>query len=241
MMIQGRAMPAAIRVLLRPQRRSGGPRGTAVLGVTIELTCFGAGATAAEAGVGKPASLVFHAGYLETVRGQEPQLEPFATLSGEITLRKDSPRFVIGADAVIEYMGPAPGPSDPPPRQLQLSFAAKHFEGAAENEAVRILRLPASGRAARHAEVGVELTIAGETEASADVNDRLDVPLRPLSYFDAELRDERDAPLADQPFELRMVDGSTVQGRSDADGRVLVNPVLQGPCELRLIVDAGGA
>lgn len=234
-------MPAAIRVLLHPQRHSSGPRGTAVLGLTVELTCFGAGASKAERDSRKPASLVFHAAYLDTVRGQEPQFEPFATLSGEIAFHGESPKFVIGADAAIEITSPEPGPSDPPPRQLQLAFAAKHFEVPAGNEAVRTLRLPPSEPRAHHAEIGVELKIAGEQEASVEVNDRLDVPLVPLSYFDAELRDENDLPLADQAFELRMVGGSTVQGRTDADGRLRVNPVVKGPCELRLIVEAGEA
>lgn len=238
-MVQGPVMSAAIRVLLRPQRKSSGPRGSAVLGATLELSSFGAGASAAEQGTSKPASLVFHAAYLETVRGQEPSFEAFATLSGQITLRRSGPRFVLGPDDVIEYSSPDPSPSDPPPRQLNLAFAGAQFEVPPTNLAVRSLRLPPAPGGARHAEIGVELKIAGEVEASVAANDRLDVPLAPLSFFDAELRDENDAPLADRELELRMVDGSTQRVRSDADGRVLVNPVIKGPCELRWIADGG--
>ncbi len=232
-------MPARVRVLLCPRGHSQDPSGTAVLGTTVELACFGAGASSAERNVRKAASLVFHVAYLDAIRGQEPRFESFATLNGELFFQNDAPRFVIGADSAIEYTSPEPAPSEPPPRQLQLAFAAQQFEVPSGNDALRTLRLPSSAPGARHAEIGVELKIAGAQEASVDVNDRLDVPLAPLSYFDAVLRDENDAALVDREFELCMAGGAIVRGRTDAEGRVRVNPVVRGPCELRLLTETG--
>lgn len=206
-----------------------------MLGGALRLSGFGAGSTAAQRGSPKPARLTFHVAFLQSARRAEPEFEAFATLSGEVLLKAGAPVFVVPAGAAIEYTSPEPGADEPPPRQLRLEFTAPSFEARQATDAVRSLRLPPGPPDARYVEVALALEIDGAEEAALEQNDRLDVPLAPLSFFEARLTDENEKPLARRPFELSLADGSTVSGTSDEDGLVRVNPVLKGSCRLRLL------
>lgn len=110
----------------------------------------------------------------------------------------------------------------------------------APDSALARLRLPEAPEGARFFELGVELEIDGVAEATADINDRLDVPLSTVTFFDVQVEDDKDFPLDAEPYELELFDGSKLSGTSDDEGRVQVNPIPRGRVVLRLVsIDQG--
>ena len=225
----------ALRVKLEPDRRKA-RNGVAVLGATLRLTSFGPGKTAAEKDSAKPAKLEFCGAYIKEVRKEnDPDLEPFARVSGQLKLKGSLrvPEMTLEGDA-IEHDEPPPGEGEPLPFQLIIAYGENFPNAPAPDSELAKLRLPAPPEGARYFELGVKLEIDGAEEAAADANDRLDVPLSTVTFFDTQALDDKDNPIDDEAYELELFDGSTLSGKSDTDGRVQVNPIPRGRVVLRM-------
>src|SRR5690606_39410269 len=90
-----------------PVVRRDGPL-VVVLGGLLRLSRRGPSQTRAKRGVSKPATLTFHAAYLEHARNATPTFEPFATLSGEVVLDRGTGRslFKLPSNAELSYSNP---------------------------------------------------------------------------------------------------------------------------------------
>src|SRR6478735_10366006 len=219
-------MPA-IRVLFDPEAHRV-KTGLAVLGGTLGFVSLGKGASLAKLDAPQPAVLRFHGAYLASAADPVGERKPFAEINGEIRRRTDA-AIVFTLPQPLEITYTDPPPDDPPPTQLNLHYDPRCFENTpAAGESALSLKLPPRPGEARHFEVVVQLEIGGAEEGSVQTDAILDVPLAPLTFFKARLVDKDDAPLAAQPFELQLTDGSLVSGETDDDGVCLVNPVIRG-------------
>lgn len=218
--------------------------GRAVMGATLGISRFGAGTSKADFDQEVDAKLTFLAGFLQ--KASEPDglsFEKFASLSGRLLVAKSNrtPVFTIGGP--IEYESPPPEPvaegdePAPPPRLLRLQYASPDF-AASNGEGLAELRLPEVPEGAHFLEIGVELELGGAVESGVEQNDRLDVPLDLSSFFRARIADQNDVPFANHPYDLEQPDGTIVSGKTDADGRLELNPCPKGFCVVRLPEDA---
>jgi hypothetical protein len=228
-------MPGSVRIVFDPRAHQ--VRGElAVVGGTLDLARFGKNPSQVKPDQEHAARLVFHAAFIDKPRKvSKPSFSPFAKLSGKVKLEGTTPKFVLAPDAKLEH----DGPDAERPRRLKLQYGLTFVNQAADAAAVGELKLPEAPPGARFFELGIELEVDGAAEASVDQNDRLDVPLDGVSFFEAELLDEQDQPLASRDFELELPDGSVVKGQSDAAGVVGVDPVPRGECVLRVVSPAG--
>lgn len=219
-------------------------RGQAVLGGALSFARFGKGLTKAQRDTELDAELSFHTGFLKLPREEgEPSFELLATLTGKLKLQNTTPIFSAADPAAMVYAVPIPGEDSDvevndgePLAKLSLVCAGPNF--ASSPGLPTELKLPAIPEDARFLEVAVALKVNGAEEAGIDTNDRLDVPLDQITFFKVKLEDEDGVPFADEAFEVKLVDGSVITGRTDADGRVKSTPVPRGRCRLRLVFDA---
>jgi len=226
-------MPGAVRLLFQPLIHRI-PQGLAVVGGTLGLVRLGKTVVVEPSG-NLPARINFFARSMKTARPTDnPSFQAFATLSGTLYHDAGVPKFALTADAIIEYTEATVGTASSPSR-LRLAFEAKYFTGlpVVADSVLSYLRLPAIPSEARFLEVAVELEVDGSIEASLDQNDRLDVPLRNISYFEIDLADLDEAPVSDHGFELLLADGSTVSGRTDEHGIIRFDPIPSGQCFFR--------
>lgn len=206
----------------------------AVLGGRVALTRLGPGGELLTSPERKPALLRFHAAYFDKARNAKPKFAAFATLSGEVHLASGTPRFVLPEAAKLEYLS-APKDDEKPAQRLVLELLAGSFENLPKGAGgLSVLELPERPETAHFLELGVELELAGAVEAPLDANDVLDVPLDALSFFSAQVVDNKDKPLGNEAFELTLSDGSVITGNLDADGSILANPIPAGRCLLRI-------
>lgn len=222
-----------IRVLIEPESHAI-KTGLAVLGGTVSFVGLGRGTTKSKVEVSQPAVLRFHGAYLESARDPPVARAPFAEIRGELRRRADGiVAFTLPPNVEIQY--DIPPPPDPPPTQLNLHYDASNFENIpASGSSALSLKLPSRPAGARHFELVAQLELQGSDEAATSVNAVLDVPLSPLAFFKARLVDRNVSPLIGQPFELELLDGSRVVGKTDPSGVVLVNPAIRGECILHL-------
>ena len=236
-------MPASIRVHWTPNMHETA-RGQAVLGGALRLARFGKGLTNAQRDADLDAELSFHTGFLKLPREEgEPSFSLLATLTGKLKLQSSTPIFSATDPTAMKYAVPIPGEDTDVEvndgqalAKLSLVCAGPNF--AASPGLPTELKLPAIPEDARFLEVAVALKVNGAEEAGIDTNDRLDVPLDQITFFKVKLEDEDGVPFADEAFELKLVDGSVISGRTDADGRVASTPVPRGRCRLRLVFGA---
>lgn len=236
-------MPASIRVQWAPNMHET-TRGQAVLGAALRFTRFGKGLTNAQRDADLDAELSFHTGFLKLPREEgEPNFELLATLTGKLRLQNTTPVFSAADPSAMVYAVPIPGEDTDvdandgqPLAKLSLVCAGPNF--AASPGLPTELKLPAIPDDARFLEVAVALKVNGAEEAGIDANDRLDVPLDQITFFKVKLEDEEGVPFADEAFELKLVDGSVITGRTDAEGRVKSTPIPRGRCRLRLLFGA---
>jgi hypothetical protein len=227
-------MPA-IRVLFDPEAHRV-KTGLAVLGGTLAFVSLGKGASLAKLDAPLPAVLRFHGAYLASATDLVGERKAFAEIAGEIRRRTDGGVvFTLPKPLEITYVDPPA--DDPPPTQLNLHYDPRCFENIpGAGSSALSLKLPSRPEDARHFEVVTQLEIQGAVEGAVETDAILDVPLAPLTFFKARLVDKDDAPLAAQPFELELTDGSLVSGETDADGVCLVNPVIRGESVLHFKV-----
>lgn len=236
-------MPASIRVQWTPNMHETA-RGQAVLGGALRFARFGQGSSNAQRDTDLDAELSFHTGFLKLPREEgEPSFELLATLTGKLRLQNSTPIFSAADPTAMKYLLPIPGEDTEVDAndgqalaKLSLVCAGPNF--AASPGLPTELKLPAIPEDARFLEVAVALKVNGAEEAGIDANDRLDVPLDQITFFKAQLEDEDGVPFADEAFELKLVDGSVITGRTDPDGRVQSTPVPRGRCRLRLLFGA---
>lgn len=137
----------------------------------------------------KPAELVFHAAYLDRVRGATLSFKRFARLAGSLRFDRDRklPRFECDPTADFSYDEPPPE-GDEPVRRVSLTYDDLTFRRAPKGDAPAAkLRLPKDPEGARFLEIGVGLEIGGATEVAQDDDDRLDIPLGPIERLDSTL------------------------------------------------------
>jgi hypothetical protein len=220
-------MPGSIRVVYQPSTHLTDDQ-VAVLGAVVDLSRFGRVPSSLSLEQEHEAELVFHAAFLSQARKiSEPEFEPFASLRGKLKLDGAEPRFTIAAGSLLEYTGERPEK----PRRLALKYGAQ-FSNAA-GDPVGQLDLPTIPEDARFFELGIELKVDGGVEASVQENDRLDVPLEAITFFEVEIVDDDDAPMANRNYELELSDGSTLSAQSDAQGVVRIDPIFGGAAVLR--------
>lgn len=156
-----------------------------VLETRIALLHRGAGTSKAVLNTFKPASLVFHATFLDEGRSVERAFERFASLSGSVFLDEatGAPRFVCDPSADFVYDAPPPGDEEPV-RRLCLVYDDATFRSPPRARAPAAkLRIPKEPAGSRFLEIGAELSIEGAAESSLDNGDRLDVPLGPIEVL----------------------------------------------------------
>lgn len=214
-----------------------------VRGVKVSLARFGKGPSLAKKDTPKPAQLVFHAAFVDAVRGDPARtFEKFATLSGTLELKgaARTPTFV-GNGEPIEYDAP---PADEAEaalrRKLRLEFESSQFDEMLDpDEDNRRLVLPEEPEDARFVELDTELLVGGAAEASLGTSDLLDVPLGP-NGLQVRLFDGNGNVLANARFEARL-DGELVsEGLSDGDGIAVIDD-LRGASEFDLAWSATDA
>ena len=213
-------------------------KGRVVLGARVGLVRLGPSGDLSTSDERKPALLRFQVAYFDEARNAKPEFTPHATLAGEVFVTASGPRFVLPTAAEIEYLD-APPEDENLAQKLALELAAETFENVPKDAAgVQHLRLPDRPETAKFLELGVELEVNGAPEAALAVNDVLDVPLDMLSFFNAQVVDDKEEPLADRAFELTVSDGSIIEGQLDADGFARANPIPAGRCKLKVLPDA---
>jgi hypothetical protein len=67
------------------------------------------------------------------------------------------------------------------------------------------------------------------------------VPPGPKSFIEILVTDENDKPVANQRYRLKLTDGSLQEGKLDGNGRIYLNPIPAGVCELMFLemIDIG--
>ncbi len=159
-----------------------------VKGAEIRIPFFGSGKTGLKKDAPQPVSLKFFGRYLtEALPQSPPAFEEFAQLSleGELKGMPLRPELKISATAKIVYNTP-PEDDDPKVRTLELDYNAQDFSNLpVEEHEIRKLKLPIYEPQndlpePRHFELGILLEVGGHTEAAVEVNDVLDVPLKPI-------------------------------------------------------------
>ncbi len=233
-------MAFALRVVITPPAGASNGK-SSVLGGVLSLQQFGSGKSQAERAQSSSAKLTFHTAFFEKVANNPSAgFSPLASLEGSLTLEgiAGQPVFTLAEDTELLYLAEVPGPGanegqahdDPEPLSLRLAYERANFRGKLPQR----LKLPKFPDQAMHLEIGLQLEIDGKEEAAVVLNDHLDVPLSGLGYFKAILKDDTGEPFAQEPFVLEFSDGAKIEGRTDAEGRAIVNPAPRGNCRLHL-------
>jgi hypothetical protein len=181
-----------IRLKFDPIARAKTNGGLDVLGAVLELSELAKPSTLAKRESPQAATLTFHDVYLDHARNvNEPGLEKFATLSGNVVRRGSPPRavFLLDPETDFQYVEPEPEAGEPF-RELRFGYGATFAPVPVDGAKLTRLRLPQEPDGARFFELGVQIDVAGAEEARIGLNDRLDVPLGPLPGPMFEWREE---------------------------------------------------
>lgn len=233
-----------------------------VEGLKLSLLRRGRGSTNAQFGSKVPATLEFHWAPFPSIRDQNPSIEKFAWLDGELELRGLSrkPVFLNGPDAEalpnrIQYVTPLTPevrPADrarPRRKSLHLDFDSDSFEGMDDVEFSNShLILPELPEDTLFIEISAVLMVNGSKEAETDVNDRLDVIVFggvgaqvPPTSFGFELRTSGGRiPSAPVKFRVHDAEANAHEGETNLEGQGFVDGVKPGQCELELLEVAPG-
>lgn len=84
----------------------------------------------------------------------------------------------------------------------------------------------------RSGKYGSTRVAAGSGQAGASAASEDEDEDEALSSMTFELLDDSEAPIANEPYEVRLPDGSTRTGRTDAQGRVQLDGVEDGDTEV---------
>jgi len=219
---------------------AGGPSG--VTGVRISLVRHAAGLSNTPFDESTPATLTFFVrSFVKAADAASAPDMQIAQLSGALFLSPDERTvFVPEAASLSALTSEPPEPGPPPvgsgPRTLALLLEGPSFAGVASLPLPRlILPLETPTPAPNFLELGVVIEVAGAEEASRDVNDVLDVPLRPRPIFGLRVVDDVGEPL--QALVELDVGGLKQQVQTDAQGWARVDSLGAGSASAR-IVDA---
>lgn len=222
-----------MRVLFEP-RASKVRSGLAVVGGTLRLESFGKTSSVIKPNSELQARLIFNGAFIAKARKMSsPSFKPFASLAGTLKIDgRGQPSFLLAPDVKLVQPEPAP---DQRPRRLKLEYAASHFQNLpADTSAIGDLRLPKGADTDQFFELGVELEVSGNIEATVTQNDRLDVPLDAITFLEIEVLDEEDQPIAGRACTVELGDGTTVNGQTDDKGVLSIDPIPRGRCVLKL-------
>lgn len=233
-------MPRPLRAKLEPVLSSppGGPNG--VSGVRVSFSRHAAGLSNAPFDENTPASLTFFARSFDKAGDSATAPDvALATLSGEVVLGPDERTSFIPDPQSLAALTTEP-PGEPPIgfglRVLALLLERPAFEGVPSSPLPRLFLPPETAEPNRNfLELRVSIEVAGSEEASPEVNDVLDVPLRPRPSFGLRLVDDVGEPLA-ALFELEVA-GQKQQIQTDAQGWVRADSLGADRAKAR-IVDA---
>lgn len=102
-----------------------------------------------------------------------------------------------------------------------------------ENRKLR-LRIPGPPEPCAYLEIHAALTRDGAplAGASAEVNGRLDINLNALDFLVIKFSTHDGEILADAPVRVTLADSTVTESKTDADGRLALNGVPPGSCEL---------
>lgn len=230
-------------------------------GATVRLSRFGPRPSALNLETPSPAQLTLFATFLSRVRSEgDEESRTLGRCPGTVLLRAGREIAFTGAldefgspsgwvleepaeDEPVEPETAEPDANDgaaipvdevlePSERVLRFDFDSAQFKNVppvGENELVVTL----DARRFRHLEVGVELEIAGQVEATKEVNDMLDVfitrtnPPRRPEPMTVLLTDEQNEPVPGATF--RIVSGGELKsggdrGSADSNGKVEIRP-----------------
>ena len=162
-------MARASRIHFAPNMTAQDQPPVRVSGAELRISRFGDGESQGAEAPPKPAVLSFSGAYIIKARNvSEPEFTPFAELSGQFELvgTDEVPVFICDPEADFVYTEPAPEDEAniAPAARLRLPKEAPDPEGPA-----------------RFFELAVQLTVDGSVEAAVETNDRLDVPLHPIT------------------------------------------------------------
>ncbi len=188
-------MPKQLRVKLDPVPLPEAGVRLGVEGVQVRLLQRGSGLTSGSVDSSQPAELKFSAKALTKANeGESEDLGELETLSGTL-------RLPAGGAPEFEVDVSAPAPDDAAetvgigPRELVIELDPSSFKLVGGSGAALSLELPEVVKDFEHLELEATLTVAGQEEAAADINDKLDVPLRPRPLFQLRLVDHVGQPL----------------------------------------------
>ncbi len=225
-------MPAAIRIKLSPvpfTAMSGS--GEFVDKCLVSLVQFGAGLSAAKRDAAVPAAIQFNLTQIPNAlsdASERVSTQGIATLSGALSLSPSSgsPHFVV---ASFDAAPTPPAPSDVPseqrqPRTVHLQLDPVCFELPPDLSALALTFDDRPENGFEHAELSVQLSLDGSSEAADGTNDVLDLPLVPPKVVDLRLVDEVGAAIASIAVTFSLPDGD-VPLTTDSNGAArLVNP-----------------
>jgi hypothetical protein len=224
-------MPSVRLSFLGREVRAGDDGPTDVVGAELGLPIFGEGQTSLEKDNEKALVLKFFGRFLTgALQDPLPDFKEFAKLEvqGKLVGTPPRPKGRFSPTAKIEYAEP-PKEDDPRQRTLKLDFHREHFVDIppADTEP-RLLKLPVEEPEegepdAAHFELSVAIEVDGKEEAAIEVNDVLDVPLKPLMVgllveWPLDLDERAPAGLTLQAKQgkrvrtLRWVDGLALNG-----------------------------
>ena len=181
-------MARASRIHFAPNMTAQDQPPVRVSGAELRISRFGDGESQGAEAPPKPAVLSFSGAYIIKARTvSEPEFTPFAELSGQFELvgTAEVPVFICAPEAAFVYTEPAPE-DEAATRHLALSYHPKSFRTPPPNIAPAArLRLPKEAPdpegPARFFELAIQLSVDGSVEAAVETNDRLDVPLHPIT------------------------------------------------------------
>lgn len=224
-------MPAAVRVKLSPIPF------TAMTGSTefvdkcrVSLVQFGNGLSAAKRDAAVPATIVFNLTQIPNALSADAErvtTTAIATLTGAVSLTSTgSARFAV---ASFDATPTPPAPSDVPseqrqPRTVHLELDRACFELSPDFGAIALTFDDRAENGFEHAELSVELSLDGSTEAADGTNDVLDLPLLPQKVIDLRLVDQVGEPIPSVSVTFSLPDGD-VPLTTDSNGAArIVNP-----------------
>lgn len=192
----------------------------------VGLGKLGPNASKLKVASSKSAELVFKLAYLVQARKvSEPDFSELARVTGQLE-RDEKGRVTFKLDPDWDYQPLSRQEEDDPARFLLLSYGGGGFEDPGADRA-RKLVLPKAPEKTRFLELGVDLKVDGAPEATLEVNDVLDIPMRLVPQdLTGRLRvaiglPYEDFKLANRTYKLT-VDGVVYFGTISSGGEIFL-------------------
>lgn len=206
--------------------------------IRVRLSGLGSGTSNTAKDTPKAAEIAFLSRFVDSARKDAiGETQTLGVLAGQLSLNRSKPVFVCDpasltnlSDAFLRAVDDTAQDKPAPRRALKLVLTPGDFEGFDPlAEPLRLL-LPADPERHSHLEVLAELKVAGQVEASRDVNDILDVPLLGNRDFPAPV--QKPGALVDvgdpQPILLASNDPSFLPGAGSVRDKIKTQNEARG-------------